>query len=417
MLDYAFDPKAVYLIAVTYGPESMALLDMMQKSGVQPVVLFIDYHKGAIMAEAKAKLRRYCRDHKLIFEAYDAAHAKAANPDDNFEKWSRDLRYAFFERMYKKHKAAALFLAHTQDDVIESYLLSKRFGGHHSLRGISSVSTYHGMMMVSPLLAYNNEDILEYIALNNVPYSSAVKIYETSESRSEIRRDIVEKLNEVERGQILSEITSEKDEETSYVNAIRHAISSTDDLNIREIIALSSDAFAQTLTDFVNAKAKERCPMTPAILAAIRKMCLDAKPNMSLRLKSNIFLVKEYDELSINNDGLGLPYSFVLKKPGKLSTSAFDLDFSKGAEDRGIHRSDYPLTIRSVLPQDMSAYGRYLEPVKKMLSAEGISKPLLRMWPVILNKDGVIIHVPHYRKSGEGPFTSILVVHAEETPS
>ena len=33
MLDYKFDPKAVYLVAVTYGPDSMALLDMMQNEG------------------------------------------------------------------------------------------------------------------------------------------------------------------------------------------------------------------------------------------------------------------------------------------------------------------------------------------------------------------------------------------------
>lgn len=413
MLDYRFDPDGVYLAAATYGPESMALLDMMEKAGVKPIVCFVNYHKAEINEKAEAAMKEYCAARGLTLEICDTGKLDQGDKDRNFEGWAREVRYSFFAKAYKKHKGTALFLAHTQDDVIESYLLTKRYGGKMSLKGLSPVSTYRGMMIVSPLLNYSLDDIMEYIRENNVPYSQEAKDFDASASRSEIRRDIVEKLNEVERDQVLSEIRKEYDDKMSFVNAIGKSIATVDSLNIREIIALSPDDFAQTIMDFIDKKAAERCKITPEILFDIRKMCLDPTPNMAYKLQGDIYLTKEYDELFIDNDGLDLPYSYTLKKPGKLSCPTFDLDFSMGAEDRNIHETDYPLTVRSVLPQDVYIYGGYLEPVKKMLLASGISQRLLHVWPVFLDKNGRIIYVPHYKKGFSEHHASILNIHVK----
>ncbi len=414
MLDYKFGPKNTYLVAVTYGPESMALLDMMQKSGVKPIVCFVNYRLGSLIDQAETKLKEYCQEKGLTLEIGDAKDTDISGKDADFEKWSRDVRYYFFDKFYKKHHAASLFLAHTQDDIIESYLLVKRFGGKMSLQGLNKVSSYRGMIIVSPLLNYSSEDIFEYVAVNNVPSSRDIRAFETSEFRSKIRQDIVEKLNEVERDQILSEINKEYDDKIQFASAIDKSISAESSLNIREIIALSEDEFAQTIMDFVNKKASEHCTITPKLLESIRKMCLDPNPNMTHRIQGNVYMVKEYDELSIDNDGLDLPYSYVLKKPGKFSCPIFDLDFTSGAEDRNIHKSDYPLTIRSVLPQDISIYGGYMAPAKKMLSAAGISERLLKVWPVFLNKDGKIVYIPRYKKGFSEYHSSILSIHVKD---
>jgi tRNA(Ile)-lysidine synthase len=414
MLDYKFGPKNTYMVAVTYGPESTALLDMMLKSDVKPVVCFVNYRLGDLINEAEAKLKQYCKEKGLILEIGDAKDVDVQGKDTDFEKWSRDVRYSFFEKFYKKHRVASLFLAHTQDDIIESYLLTKRFGGKMSLRGLNKVSSYHGMIIVCPLLDYSSEDILEYVALNNVLCSRDIKKYETSEFRSEIRRDIVEKLNEVERDQILSEINKEYDDKISFAKAIDKSISTSGNLNIREIMALSEDEFAQAIMDFVNKKASEHCTITPKLLASIRKMCLDPNPNLFHRIHGSVYIVKEYDELTIDNNGLNLPYSYVIKKPGKFSCPIFDLDFSMGAEDRNIHDFDYPVTIRSLLPSDVSTYGGYLVPAKKMLSAGGISERLLHVWPVFLNKDGKIIYIPRYKKGFSEYHSSIFAIHVKD---
>ena len=38
MLDYKFDKNGTYLLSGTFGPDSMALLDMVQKEGIKPIV-------------------------------------------------------------------------------------------------------------------------------------------------------------------------------------------------------------------------------------------------------------------------------------------------------------------------------------------------------------------------------------------
>jgi hypothetical protein len=97
----------------------------------------------------------------------------------------------------------------------------------------------------------------------------------------------------------------------------------------------------------------------------------------------------------------------------KFNCETFDLDFTMGAEDRNIHPEDYPLTVRSVLPQDVSIYGGYLVSVRRMLVAAGVSARLLHVWPVFLNKDNKIIYVPRYKKGFSEYHKSILNIHVK----
>ena len=106
-----------------------------------------------------------------------------------------------------------------------------------------------------------------------------------------------------------------------------------------------------------------------------------------------------------------MPYSYTLEKPGKLKTEVFDLDFSMGAEDRNIHDYDYPITIRSALPLDVTTFGGYLVSVRKMLMASGMPRKLLKVWPVFLNKDKKIIYIPRYKKNFQEYHTSVLKIN------
>ena len=45
MIDFKFDESSTYLVAGTFGSDSMALIDMMVKKGIKPVVCSLNYHK------------------------------------------------------------------------------------------------------------------------------------------------------------------------------------------------------------------------------------------------------------------------------------------------------------------------------------------------------------------------------------
>jgi hypothetical protein len=264
------------------------------------------------------------------------------------------------------------------------------------------------------LVPYSDEDLKQYCDTNNIPYNKDFGNYAHDPSMSALRFEVVDKLNEAERDQYITEIKKANAESISFSANIKQSVDKVDTLNIREIIALSEGEFAETIIRFVKAKAKIRIKITPQILAEFRAMCLNPQPNMCMRIGNNTFLVKEYDEISIDNDGLDLPYHYTLKEPCKFSCEAFDLDFTQGAEDRNIHIDDYPLTIRSVLPQDVFSFNGYTVNAKQMLIAAGISERLLHIWPVFLNKEGRIVYIPRYKKGFSEYHKSSMIVHVTE---
>ncbi|MBO7121473.1 MAG: tRNA lysidine(34) synthetase TilS, partial [Bacilli bacterium] len=359
MVNLDIDKNAIYILAGNTGADAMALSHMLLEQEAKFIMCFVNYKLGPTWEETEQTLRDYCASKGIEIEVLDADKADQTGRDKDFEKWARKVRYDFFAEVYKKNDAAALFLAHTEDDVIEGYLLSKQTGVRSSKFGLNTVATTRGMIVRRPLVPYSEEDLKEYCDLNLIPYNKDFGNYAYDPSRSAVRREVVDKLNEAERDQYITEIKKANAELISFTANIKQSVEKVDTLNIREIIALSEGEFAETIIRFVKAKAKIRIKITPQILAEFRAMCLNPQPNMCMRIGNNTFLVKEYDEISIDNDGLDLPYHYTLKEPCKFSCEAFELDFTQGAEDRNIHIDDYPLTIRSVLPQDVFSFNGY----------------------------------------------------------
>lgn len=414
MVNLDIDKNAVYVLAGNTGADAMALSHMLLEQEAKFVMCFVNYHIGPMWEEAEETLRKYCEEKGIAFEVCDASKVDQTGKDADFEKWARKTRYDFFAEVYKKYDATALFLAHTEDDVIEGYLLSKQTGVRSSKFGLNTVGTTRGMLVRRPLVPYSEEDLKAYCDANNVPYNKDFGNYAHDPSRSALRIEIVDKLNEAERDQYITEIKKANAESLSFTANIKQSVEHVDTLNIREIIALSEGEFADTIIRFIKAKAKIKIKVTPTMLTEFRAMCLNPQPNMCMKIGTNTFLVKEYDEISIDNDGLDLPYHYTLKEPCKFSCEAFELDFTEGAEDRNIHLEDYPLTVRSVLPQDVTSYNGYAVNAKQMLIAAGISERLLHVWPVFLNKDGRIVYIPRYKKGFSEYHKSSMKIFVKE---
>lgn len=414
MVNLDIDKNAVYVLAGNTGADAMALSHMLLEQEAKFVMCFVNYHIGPMWEEAEEILRKYCEEKGIAFEVCDVNKVDQTGKDADFEKWARKTRYDFFAEVYKKYDATALFLAHTEDDVIEGYLLSKQTGVRSSKFGLNTVGTTRGMLVRRPLVPYSEEDLKEYCDANNVPYNKDFGNYAHDPSRSALRIEIVDKLNEAERDQYITEIKKANAESLSFTANIKQSVEHVDTLNIREIIALSEGEFADTIIRFIKAKAKIKIKVTPTMLTEFRAMCLNPQPNMCMKIGTNTFLVKEYDEISIDNDGLDLPYHYTLKEPCKFSCEAFELDFTEGAEDRNIHLEDYPLTVRSVLPQDVTSYNGYAVNAKQMLIAAGISERLLHVWPVFLNKDGRIVYIPRYKKGFSEYHKSSMKIFVKE---
>ena len=154
MVNLDIDKNAIYILAGNTGADAMALSHMLLEQEAKFVMCFVNYHIGPIWEETEQTLRDYCASKGIDYEVCDADKADQTGRDKDYEKWARKIRYDFFAEVYKKYDASALFLAHTEDDVIEGYLLSKQT----AMRCENMVITRHCTRIQAwERIAYSNE--------------------------------------------------------------------------------------------------------------------------------------------------------------------------------------------------------------------------------------------------------------------
>ncbi|MDD3207229.1 MAG: tRNA lysidine(34) synthetase TilS [Bacilli bacterium] len=393
-INYPIQDDATYLVACSYGPDSMALLHLLMKETLKIVVCHVNYHKRNISDLEEQSLRNFCVEHNLVFERFEAPK----NSRGNFQSWARELRYTFFADMYRKHSAKALFVAHQQDDLIETYLIQKQRRSRVDYYGIEPVISMKKMTIVRPLLSYSKQDLLDYCHENFVPFSIDVSNFETKYLRNKIRLQIVAKLTEIERYQILEEIRGNNEILTKHKQLAKKIVSDNKSLSIPELLTYNEAQFNEAIIQLVK-QSQKFTPLSNSQLKEIREMCQSKKPNIDIPLGIGFSLLKEYDTLVLSEQSRIKNYEFILDKPGILSNEYFEIDFSKGAQDRNIAEDDYPLTIRNSRPKDRYLVGGNLCEIRRLFIDWKMPMRLRASWPVVINKTGTIIYVPRYRKN------------------
>ncbi len=414
MIEFKFDKEASYIAAVSFGSDSMAMLDMVLKRGVKPIVAAIDYHKFESSTEDMAHLRDYCKEKGLEFRLLDSTELpqnQQLHIGESFHNWAKKLRYSWYKKLYVEYGASALLLAHEQDDYIESYLKAKEKKKPLVNALLTKVTTLDGMLVVRPLLDFSKEDLLAYDDENNVPYNPGTERALDTTTRSALRKDYISKLNEIDRANLIAQIEDEANETLGLIKSIRTVKNDAEEsgeLEIRPLIALPHDDFVTTLTQFV--QKVPTLSLKPEDFDKIREFCLNDQSNGVYPLMDGFSLVKDYDVLTLEKNINEIVFSYVLSAPGKMDNDQFSLDFSMGAEDRGIQAEDYPLTIRNAVQSDEVKIHGYVEPVRKLYSLWNMPIDLREGWPIFINKAGKIIYVPRYRANFREYHTSLLNV-------
>ena len=82
------------VVACSGGPDSMALLDQLNKQGKDIVVAHVNYkHRDTADRDEKI-VKEYCKKYDIPVRVLYPVHEKG-----NFQAWARDVRYAFFEEV------------------------------------------------------------------------------------------------------------------------------------------------------------------------------------------------------------------------------------------------------------------------------------------------------------------------------
>ena len=157
-------------IAVSGGPDSMALLSLAAASKNVPIIAFTVDH--GLRAEAKAEaemVANWCVGQGISHQTLLWEHNGV---EGNLQANAREARYQLLCDAAKKAGASHLAVAHTLEDQAETLLLRlMRGSGVDGLSAMSALVEKHEMAIIRPLLGVQKARLLEHLAEADVPFA------------------------------------------------------------------------------------------------------------------------------------------------------------------------------------------------------------------------------------------------------
>src|SRR5881396_2092754 len=160
-LSRGFPPDARYLIGVSGGRDSVALLHWLINLGYKKlIVCHLNHQLRGRSSGADARfVEKLAAKYGVDFELGAAnVRALAKKKKMSIETAAREARYSFFAKAAKRHGWRTIFLAHQADDLVETFLLNLiRGAGLTGLAAMRDVSIRHiggvDLKIVRPLLS------------------------------------------------------------------------------------------------------------------------------------------------------------------------------------------------------------------------------------------------------------------------
>ena len=186
-----------YVVAVSGGVDSAALLDMLVRSSAKEglVVAHFDHGIRPESALEAAFVGRLAKKHGLTFVAGAAELGHGAS-----EARAREARYGFLEDVRQQHRAVAIVLAHHQDDFLETAIMNFRRGSRR--RGL--VSLQSTKTRLRPLLGWRKSEIIAYARSRQLKWHEDDSNQDVRYLRNYVRQTIMPRLKEEERTRLLS---------------------------------------------------------------------------------------------------------------------------------------------------------------------------------------------------------------------
>ena len=226
---YGLNTKKL-IIAVSGGPDSVALLNLLKKQGLDLHVAHLNHGLRDAESDKDAEFV------KNIAESLGLPYTieKREVPEKgSLQQQAREVRYNFFKDVAKDKQTNIVVLAQHKDDQLETVLMNFfRGAGLRGLTGIKEFSSFDELDLFRPLLAYTKEEILQYLKDNNLKYRTDSSNTKEKYSRNKFRLKVIPFL-EKELGQgfknaVINNTKVYKVEEEFFIQEAHRILSVTD---------------------------------------------------------------------------------------------------------------------------------------------------------------------------------------------
>ena len=367
------------VVACSGGPDSMALLDQLNKQGKDIVVAHVNYkHRDTADRDEKI-VKEYCKKYDIPVRVLYPVHEKG-----NFQAWARDVRYAFFEEVADEFDTKLLYVAHQMDDVIETYLFQKNRNMICDWYGLKEKSVRHGYQIVRPLLNFTKSELQQYCNDNGVSFGIDESNLTNHYTRNVIRHTQIEKMDRKEKEEWILKIQNENDFWQIKREGIEEFFKNWNNdvdalLNQKEAwLYLDTFLFHSLCHHFSRKYMEELCAQLKGnVLIEIEDHLLERHNEKLYFMPSpkdvyytlNELEYKDYKEFSIMNQGQTI-------------------------ESFSVEASDFPLVVRHVKVNDVISMRFGNKNVHRFFVDRKICKIYRKYWLVVENNAGKVIFVP-----------------------
>jgi len=200
-----FPPDARYLIGVSGGRDSIALLHWLVNLGYDKLIIcHLNHQLRGQSSDADARfVQKLAAKYQVGFELGAAnVRALARKKKMSLETAAREARYLFFSKAAKRRRCHKIFLAHHADDLVETFLLNLiRGAGVTGLGGMRDVSSrqIHGvdLTILRPLLSIWRSDIDKYVRECHLRFREDATNKNLAPTRNRIRNRIIPYLEKI----------------------------------------------------------------------------------------------------------------------------------------------------------------------------------------------------------------------------
>lgn len=200
-----FSPNERYLIGVSGGRDSVALLHWLRRRGFDKLIVCHLEHGlrgGAGRADARF-VTDLAERYKLLCEIGTTdVRALAMREKLSVETAARVARYAFFAKVAARRRCHAIFLAHHADDLVETLLINLfRGAGAAGLSSLRETSSHclgrTELTVIRPLLSVWRKQIDQYVRAHRLEFREDQTNSDLGPLRNRVRRRVIPYLERV----------------------------------------------------------------------------------------------------------------------------------------------------------------------------------------------------------------------------
>ncbi|MEG0327470.1 MAG: tRNA lysidine(34) synthetase TilS [Erysipelothrix sp.] len=375
----------IWIVGVSGGPDSMALLDIYSKQGKKCIAAHVNYHQRETSQRDEDIVVAFCKKHKIEIRVKNFEQEVLGR---NFQALARDFRYEFFEELVMQYGAQGVAIAHHLDDDLETYVFQKQRGISSDTKGIANQTIIKNILVVRPLLDYTKQELIDYCHDNNVAYGVDESNASLKYARNKIRHEL-KQMDPKEKEILLESMRQDKKDFATYQYQVREATNEMELVNSlvdykKHSPLLRKDVLRKWMSD----NGIETHKISARFIDQIDSAILSEKAWFEF---GNLILSCSYGELAISKRNI---VKDTYNSLAYLKTEYYGFK-KEGRKIEGVFltESDFPITVRNVRDGDQIEMRFGKKSLNRFFIDRKIPSRKRINWLVIENQKGNVVFV------------------------